>query len=135
MSRKKATPPNQLTDAHRDQFAACVTFWADVLGLGDWRITLSTKHPPKGSLADVMHMDLEQRAASIRLARDFDTEPVIERTLSDTALHEVLHILLHELKEFVRTDMSEDDILSAEHRVVNTLERVLSNASPLGPKR
>jgi hypothetical protein len=44
-----------------------------------------------------------------------------------------LHNFLHELIQFARDDDKQEDIDSAEHRVINVLERVLSNASPLGP--
>lgn len=128
----KPTPSKCIvTEAHAQQFSACVVYWADVLGLGDWRITVSDQRSRRKVMAEVV-VDLEQRSASIKLGRDFGQTPVTQRTLSDTALHECLHIFLHEVLQFARDDDKQEDIDSAEHRVINVLERVLSLASPLG---
>jgi hypothetical protein len=130
---KEPKPPKCIvTEQHAEQFRALVVFWADVLGLGDWRIVVSDRRSSRKVMAEVTH-DLEQRSATIRLGRDFGQTPVTQRSLSDTALHECLHIFLHELIQFARDDDKQEDIDSAEHRVINVLERVLSNASPLGP--
>jgi hypothetical protein len=132
MSAKKPPAKCVVTEQHAEEFRACVVFWADVLGLGDWRIAVSDQRSRRKVMAEVV-CDLEQRSATMRLGNDFGRTPVTERSLSDTALHECLHILLHELIQFARDDDKQEDIDSAEHRVINILERVLSNASPLGP--
>lgn len=134
--KKKPTPEKCIvTDAHRDQFSAAVVFWADVLGLGDWRITVSETRASRGVMAEVHKMDLEQRSATIRVGKDFNYTPVTERTISETALHECCHIFLYEFKRICQSDVAtEDDIFSVEHRLINVLERRLSAASPLGPK-
>jgi hypothetical protein len=110
----KKPPANPVTEEHLQQFAACVVFWADVLGLHDWRVTVSEKRSNRKVMAEVYKFDLEQRSASIRMGRDFGGAEVTERGISDLALQE--------------------DIDSAEHRLINVLERRLSDASPLGPK-
>lgn len=133
MATKK--PPNKpVTEEHAQKFAAAVVFWADVLGLGDWRIVVSETRAKRAVMAEVFKFDLEQRSASIRLGKDFGQNDVTDRALSDTALHEVLHIFLHELLQFAQSDGLQEDVDSAEHRVINVLERVLSSASPLGPQ-
>lgn len=134
MPSKKAPalPKCVVTEEHARQFASCVIFWADVLGLTDWRIAVSEIRANRRVMAEIYKFDLEQRSATIRLGRDFHYTPVNERSLSDTALHECLHIFLYELLQFARENNVEEDIASAEHRVINVLERVLSNASPLG---
>lgn len=130
----KKKPINVVTDEHAQQFAAAVVFWADVLGLGDWRIIVSEVRAKRAVMAEVFKFDLEQRSATIRLGKDFGPNDVSARALSDTALHEVLHIFMHELITFAQTDSAQTDIDSSEHRVINVLERVLSAASPLGPQ-
>lgn len=125
---------NVVTKQHADQFAAAVAFWADVLGLSDWRIVVSEQRSRRKVMAEVIG-DFEQRSATIRLGKDFHYTPVTERTLSETALHECLHVFLHELIAFAQADSAQEDIDSAEHRVINVLERLLSNASPLGPSK
>jgi uncharacterized tellurite resistance protein B-like protein len=125
---------NPVTDEAAQKFTAAVVFWCDVLGLGDWRIVVSDKRATRRVMAEVYKCDREQRSATIRLGKDFGPMEVTERNLSETALHECLHIFFHELIEFAKSDnASDDDVSSAEHRIINVLERVLSNASPLGP--
>jgi hypothetical protein len=131
----KHKPENPVTLEHAQKFSAAVVFWADVLGMGDWRITVSEKRSTRAVMAEVYKCDLEQRSATIRMGKHFGPSEVTERNLSDTALHECLHIFLHEVIEFAKAETSSpDDISSAEHRVINVLERVLSDASPLGPR-
>ena len=130
----KKPPANPVTDDHAQQFAACVVFWADVLGLHDWRIVVSEKRSNRKVMAEVYKFDLEQRSASIRMGRDFGGAEVTERGISDLALHECLHIFFHEMIQFAQSGGLQEDIDSAEHRLINVLERRLSDASPLGPK-
>jgi hypothetical protein len=130
----KKPPKNPVTDEHAQQFSACVVFWSDVLGLSDWRITVSETRSKHKVMAEVYKTDLGQRSATIRLGADFVNTEVTERTLSDTALHECLHIFLYEWYSFIKADAPAEDIDSAEHRIINILERRLSDASPLGPQ-
>jgi hypothetical protein len=130
----KKPPANPVTEEHLQQFAACVVFWADVLGLHDWRVTVSEKRSNRKVMAEVYKFDLEQRSASIRMGRDFGGAEVTERGISDLALHECLHIFFHEMIQFAQSGGLQEDIDSAEHRLINVLERRLSDASPLGPK-
>jgi hypothetical protein len=134
MTKPKKVQPNPVTAVHTQQFDACVIFWAEVLGLSDWRITVSETRSKRAVMAEVFKIDLEQRSATIRLGTNFGATPVTERSLSELALHECLHIFLHEFKEIVQANVTQDDILSAEHRLINILERRLSDASPLGPR-
>lgn len=119
-----------VTPEDAGKFAAYVATWKEVLSLGDWRIAVSEKRSPRKVMAEVFKFDLEQRSATIRLGKDFGATQVNEETLKETALHEVLHIFLYEL---VATAMEEgedsDKVGSAEHRVINVLERLLGEKS------
>jgi DICT domain-containing protein len=130
----KKPPKNPVSQEHAQKFALAVAFWADVLGMGDWRIVVADKRSTRAAMAEVYKFDMEQRAASIRLGRHFGGIEVTDLELSKTALHEVLHIFLYEYKMFCMTNDSPDDIMSAEHRLINILERRLSDASPFGPQ-
>jgi hypothetical protein len=134
MSKKKPEPRCLVTEAHAQQFSACVVYWADVLGLSDWRISVSDKRSTSKVMAEVFKFDLEQRSATIRLGKDFGNNPVTERALSELALHECLHIFFHEMIQFAQSGGLQEDVDSAEHRLINVLERVLSSASPHGPQ-
>ncbi len=133
--RRMKIPKSIVSEEHAQQFAQCVEYWADVLGLSDWRIVVSEVRSRRKVMAEVFQFDLEQRSASIRLGKDFGHNPVTERALSELALHEVLHIFFHEMIQFAQSGGLQEDIDSAEHRLINVLERVLSNASPHGPAK
>jgi hypothetical protein len=65
------------------------------------------------------------RLATYRLG-DFGNEKITPDSLSQTALHETLHVFLHELIAVAQDQKSTPEHLeSAEHRVINVLERVL----------
>lgn len=123
-------PANPVSQEAAEKFAAYVATWREVLSLGDWRIAVSEKRSPRKVMAEVVKFDLEQRSASIRLGRDFGNVPVTDHNLKETALHEVLHVFLHELITVAQTEMVDPDTLSsAEHRCINVLEKLLVDRS------
>jgi len=105
-------------------FAQSVRKWQKVLSLGDWRIEKGTK-PAKAAMASV-EFTPAARLAVYRLG-DFGAEKITPDSLDRTALHELLHIFLHDLMS-VATDpkSSDDDIEMQEHRVINLLENLLT---------
>ena len=116
--------PNIPTQQDAELFANSVKKWQQVLSLGDWRIEKGTK-PAKQAMASVEFND-SARLATYRLG-DFGAEKITPESLDKTALHELLHIFLHDLM-CVATDpkSSDDDIEMQEHRVINILENLLS---------
>jgi len=105
-------------------FAQSVKKWQQVLSLGDWRIEKGIK-PAKAAMASV-EFTPAARLAVYRLG-DFGAEKITPDSLDRTALHELLHIFLHDLMS-VATDpkSSDDDIEMQEHRVINLLENLLT---------
>ena len=105
-------------------FAQSVKKWQEVLSLGDWRIEKGIK-PAKAAMASV-EFTPAARLAVYRLG-DFGAEKITPSSLDRTALHELLHIFLHDLMS-VATDpkSSDDDIEMQEHRVINLLENLLT---------
>ena len=108
-------------------FAQSVKKWQQVLSLGDWRIEKGSK-PAKEAMASV-EFNQTARLATYRLG-DFGAEKITPDSLDKTALHELLHILLHDLM-CVATDpkSSDEEIEMQEHRVINLLENLLSKDS------
>ena len=108
-------------------FAESVKKWQQVLSLGDWRIEKGSK-PAKQAMASVEFTEAA-RLAVYRLG-DFGAEKITPESLDKTALHELLHIFLHDLM-VVATDpkSSDDDIEMQEHRVINLLENLLTKDS------
>ena len=119
--------PNIPTPEQAILFAQSVKKWQQVLSLGDWRIEKGIK-PAKGAMASVEFTD-NARLAVYRLG-DFGAERITPSSLDKTALHELLHIFLHDLM-CVATDpkSSDEDIEMQEHRVINLLENLLTKDS------
>ena len=108
-------------------FAQSVRKWQQVLSLGDWRIEKGSK-PAKAAMASV-EFNQTARLATYRLG-DWGAERISPESLDKTALHELLHIFLHDLM-CVATDpkSSDEEIEMQEHRVINLLENLLSKDS------
>jgi hypothetical protein len=124
---KYAAPPdNILSDDDVAMFWGAMDHWQAKLGLQDWRITQSMR-PPAGAMAMMDKWDWAQRQVRCRLNRNWKGEKPTPDTISQTALHELLHVLLHPLIESARDARSmPEDVAAAEHAVINTLERMLT---------
>jgi hypothetical protein len=111
------------TQQDAELFAKSVKKWQQVLSLGDWRIEKGTK-PAKQAMASV-EFNESARLAVYRLG-DFGAEKITPESLDKTALHELLHIFLHDLM-MIATDpkSSDEDIEMQEHRVINLLENLI----------
>jgi len=104
-------------------FAQSVRKWQQVLNLGDWRIEKGLK-PAKNAMASV-EFNEAARLATYRLG-DFGAERICPQSLDQTALHELLHVFLHDLVTVAQDPKSSVELLEKEeHRVVNLLEKIL----------
>jgi hypothetical protein len=105
-------------------FAKSVKKYQLLLSLGDWRIEKGSK-AAKAAMASV-EFNASARLATYRLG-DFGAEKITPESLDKTALHELLHIFLHDLMSVAQDPKSsEDDIEMQEHRVINLLENLIS---------
>jgi len=119
--------PNIPTPQDVVHFAHCVKKWQQVLSLGDWRIEKGSK-PAKAAMASV-EFNSAARLATYRLG-DFGAEKITPESLDQTALHELLHVFLHDLMTVAQDPKSsEDEVEMQEHRVINLLEKLLSRDS------
>ena len=108
-------------------FALCVKKWQEILNLNDWRIEKGLK-PAKQAMASV-EFNEAARLATYRLG-DFGAEKIDQQSLDSTALHEVLHVFLHDLMTVAQDPKSSvEEIEKQEHRVINLLEQLLSKDS------
>ena len=119
--------PNIPTPQDVALFSKSVKKWQQVLSLGDWRIEKGMK-PAKAAMASV-EFNQAARLATYRLG-DFGAEKITPESLDKTALHELLHVFLHDLM-CTATDpkSSDEEIEMQEHRVINLLENLLSKDS------
>lgn len=111
------------TPEHAELFALSVRKWQQVLSLGDWRIEKGSK-PAKQAMASV-EFTPNARLAVYRLG-DWGAERISPDSLDRTALHELLHVFLHDLMTVAQDPKSsQDEIEMQEHRVINLLENLL----------
>lgn len=121
---KKMPPDNPVSLPAREAFKLYVKEWQERLGMQDWRIVVSDK--PSRFAAEVYKLDLEARLATIRLGDDFGSDVVDDTNIEDTAVHELLHILLREFKDFASDPTAKPaDTNSAEHRVIHAIVNLL----------
>jgi hypothetical protein len=119
--------PNIPTPEDAKLFAQSVRKWQQVLSLGDWRIEKGSK-PAKAAMASV-EFNTPARLATYRLG-DFGAEKITPESLDQTALHELLHVFLHDLMTVAQDPKSsQDEVEMQEHRVINLLEKLLSKDS------
>ena len=119
--------PNIPTPQDVALFAKSVQKWQHVLSLGEWRIEKGIK-PAKAAMASVEFNDIA-RLANYRLG-DFGAEKITPDSLDKTALHELLHVFLHDLITVAQDPKSsQDEVDTQEHRVVNLLENLLTRDS------
>lgn len=113
---------NVPTAVQAEQFDDFVKQWQDLLGLRRWRIERGQKQA-KDAMASVEFND-DAKLATYRLG-DFGATPINDKSLSQTALHEVLHVFLHELIAAAQDRGAEPNLDAVEHSVINVLETVL----------
>ena len=89
--------------------------WQAKLNLNDWRIERYNK-VARDAMACISFDD-EARLATYQLG-SFGEEKITPSSLESTALHEALHVFLHDLRKF-----SDDE--GVEHQVINVLEKLL----------
>lgn len=109
---------NELTPEDCEKFDAYVQKWQQALNLSDWRIERSPRRAKK-NMAEVSFDD-GARLATYRIGVSFGAAPVTAFNLEQTALHEVLHVFLHEVLA-----ADQQSLEGAEHRVINVLEKLL----------
>ena len=108
-------------------FAKSVKKYQLLLSLGDWRIEKGSK-PAKAAMASV-EFNASARLATYRLG-DFGAEKITPESLDKTALHELLHVFLHDLMTVAQDPKSsQDEVEMQEHRIINLLENLISKDS------
>jgi hypothetical protein len=116
---------NFLTDEDRDKFYEQLRYWQRELGLTDWSIRRSNKATK--NMAEVnWEADSTHKMCSVRLGNNWKSMAPSDQNITSTALHEILHILLHDLIECSKENpFRDDEIAKKEHEVINRLEHCI----------
>jgi hypothetical protein len=110
-----------LTPEQDAEFDRLVRVWQERLNLTDWRIERGVGRC-NGSMAKVK-LYYPDRLAAYKTGNW--SGPTTSEAIEATVVHELLHVLLFELTYSVASDASSQVQYSVEHRVVNTLEKLL----------
>ena len=112
-----------LTAEQDAEFDAHMRKWQEILNLNDWRVERNPKSAGTGAMAQV-NVKLGARLAVYQTG-NWGTTPVTPASLEETAVHELLHVLLAELLHLTKYNTDDTTLESAEHAVVNRLEKLL----------
>jgi hypothetical protein len=114
---------NELTEKDRLEFFNYVLKWQEELGLQKWSVMLSNK--PTKNLAELsIDQNKEHKLCSVLVGKNWKSLPVNSYNLELVACHEMVHLLLHDFKEYIQEHPhDETGIMEKEHEIVNTLER------------
>src|SRR5437879_3239747 len=101
MTAPKKPQANPLSDQHVELFDLFVQKWAPILNLSDWRIVRDKRRRSK-YMAEMHTVEVQHKLAKYRVGEAFgDNHAVTPETLEATAVHELLHLRLWELLEYV----------------------------------
>lgn len=110
------------TAAHFKVFCDESDRWIRELGLFDWSVAY--RHENLKDKYSAIQYQFSARKARISLSTTFD-EPVTVEKLKDSALHEVLHLVLADLVAYAEAAASKLRIEEAEHAALYRILRVL----------
>ena len=124
--RRKKAGEHILSDGDIAAFWVAMDYWRDRFGLHAWRVHYSSKEATGQTMAACTGWDRTAKMVTVRVGTNWlSTEPTPE-TISVVAMHECLHILLSDLIDAaIAAGEYSDEVLNAEHGVINTLERLL----------
>lgn len=115
-----------LTPEQDAEFDRLVKVWQQKLNLRDWRLERGMR-PATGAMASVKP-NFGARLVTYRTGPGWPTATTAD--IEATVVHELLHVLLAELLHLTASEAAADVLESAEHRVVNTLEKLLMERRP-----
>jgi hypothetical protein len=121
----RVKPKNELNAEQLALFDARMHYWQDRLGLNDWRLEKSKRKTRNMADIKIFHRD---RLCTYAVG-DFGAAAITDELIDKTACHECVHLLLAELLNVVSVSDDDDLQMAAEHRVVTTLENLLTKAT------
>lgn len=110
-----------LTPEQDAEFDRLVKVWQKKLNLQDWRLERGIR-PAVNAMASVK-VNYGARLATYRTGPGWPTATTAD--IEATVVHELTHVMLAELLHLTAASAAADVLESAEHRVVNTLEKLL----------
>lgn len=118
-----------LTPEQDAEFDRLVGVWQRRLNLMDWRIERAPGRAP-GALASVSP-NFGARLAAYRTGLGWTNAS--PSAIEAIVVHELLHVALAELLHMTAAKADADVLESAEHRVINTMVKLLTGDTPCPP--
>jgi hypothetical protein len=109
-------------------FKARCEYWIDYLGINDWNVNYAhTEKIDARAVFDPMNAGSVGRECYLALAIEWVKDlPINKESLNQTALHEVVHLLLGEFSCIAESRfITKDELHAAEHALVNRIIKVL----------
>lgn len=121
----------KLTQKHFKVFKDECLKWQKKLGLTNYRFDISSVYDEEGGYGAKVtyHNDFDQYIVGIGLNLHANCEQAAEYSfIKKNAFHEVLHVLIHRLKEVGESRfINEGELYEAEHEIIRRLEHLLFN--------
>lgn len=128
---KQKTIENPILPEHEKRFEDFIQKWREKLNLADWRI-IKKKGRAANALAEMTDFETEHRLVRYKVGRDAGSSKVTDELLELTAIHEMLHVLLHIPLEVAAEEGEYNDrVMAAEHAAINVLEAQLFRLAQL----
>lgn len=127
MARKKVLK-NPLSEADKALFDDEMRKWQVWLNLSNWRVIKSDRKT--NAMSEMFDWDTPNRMARYKIGDDYGVTKVTPHTIEGTAIHEMLHLLLHEPLEVACAEGEYNDtVMGAEHSAIAVLENLLLELS------
>ena len=115
----------EVTKEDFELFQREVKKWQGILGLQSWEIACVLGGTDNENRAECLSYN-PSRLATIFVADKWDDRDLNPaETIKSTAFHEVVEILMHQLRTFAQFSMNEELVDKEVHKIIRTLEFAL----------
>jgi len=108
------------TKKHLELYKKEVLKWMTRFKIGGWDVNFDFDEENDGVANTTWN--LEGRVCAFRIARDWEKDPLTNKTIKETALHEVLHLILARIMSLSTARyMRKTELIEAQEEATNTL--------------
>ena len=115
------------TNKHFELFKKECNYWLDKLKLDDFEANYYHENISYNKADASVSADYKYRRADFTFSiDDFDKDTFNDEYIKNTAKHEVLHLLVGEMKDLAQDRyIIKDEIIKADERLIRKLEKLL----------
>jgi len=116
------------TAKHFAYFEKRVKYWQDRFGLGDWQIEVD-HDDLRGEEGEIVKGGTfthdNGQHTTIMLGKEWDVYKISQKSLNSTARHEVLEVVLNDLRKAAAQSMAWDRVDKLVHAVIHRIEKAI----------